>query len=30
MPPKVAILSLAVIISRWGDTSIAKSSDADL
>jgi len=30
MPPKVATLLLAATISGWGDTSIAKSSDADL
>jgi len=30
MPPKAAILSSAVIISRRGDTSIAESLDADL
>ena len=30
MLPKVAILSLAAIISRQGDTSMAKSSDTDL
>jgi len=30
MPPKAAILSLAAIISRQGDTSIAKSLDTDL
>jgi len=30
MPPKVAILLLAVMISRQGDTSIAKSLDTDL
>jgi len=27
MPPKAAILSLAAIISRQGDTSIAESLD---
>jgi len=27
---KVVILLLAAIISKWGDTSIAKSLDADL
>jgi len=30
MLPKVVVLSLAVIISRRGDTSMAESSDADL
>jgi len=30
MLPKAAILSSAVMISGWGDTSIAESSDADL
>jgi len=30
MLPKAVILLLAVIISRWGDTSIAESSDTDL
>jgi len=30
MPPKVAILLSAVIISRRGDTSIAESLDANL
>jgi len=29
MLPKVAILSSAAIISGWGDTSMAKSLDAD-
>jgi len=29
MPPKVATLSLAVIISRQSNTSMAKSSDTD-
>jgi len=29
MLPKVAILLSAAIISGWGDTSIAKSSDID-
>jgi len=29
MLPKVAILSLAAIISRWGDTSIAESLDVN-
>jgi len=27
---KAAVLSLAVIISGWGDTSIAKSLDVNL
>ena len=30
MPPKAAILSLVVITSGWGDTSMAESLDADL
>ena len=30
MPPKVVILLLAVTTSGWGDTSMAKSLDADL
>jgi len=30
IPPKVTILSLAAIISGQGNTSIAKSLDADL
>jgi len=30
MPLKVVILSLAAIISRWGDTSMAESLDANL
>jgi len=29
MLPKVATLSSAAIISGWGDTSIAESSDVD-
>jgi len=30
MLPKAAILSLVATISKWGDTSIAESLDADL
>jgi len=30
MLPKAVILLLAATISRWGDTSIAESLDADL
>jgi len=30
MPPKAVILLLAAIISKRGNTSIAKSLDADL
>jgi len=30
MPPKAVILSLAAMISRRGNTSIAESLDADL
>jgi len=29
MPLKIVILSLAATTSRWGDTSIAKSLDAN-
>jgi len=29
MPPKVTILSLVATILGWGDTSMAKSLDAD-
>jgi len=29
MPPKVATSLSAVIISRWGDTSMAESLDTD-
>jgi len=30
MPPKAVILLSAAITSRWGDTSIAESLNADL
>jgi len=30
MPLKAAVLLSAAMISGWGDTSMAKSSDADL
>jgi len=30
MPPKIAVLLLAVTISRQGDTSIVESLDTDL